>query len=156
MDAIACEEGMRTKEIIMLVRDVMSRDVQVTQPHSTLREATELMKVFNVGSLPVCEDGRVLGVVTDRDITVRAVAEGEDCWEGRVRDAMSMNIAYCFDDDDVAVAAQQMKDWQVRRLLALDRDKRLAGIVSLGDFAVHDAEGRTSAETLQGISRPNR
>src|SRR5215469_1244223 len=101
----------------MLVRDVMSRDVQVTQPHSTLREAAELMKVLDVGPLPVCDGGRLVGIITDRDITTRAVAEGQDCWEGKVRDAMSRNIASCFDDDDAAVAARLMREKQVRRLL---------------------------------------
>ena len=139
----------------MLVRDVMSRDVQVTQPHSTLREAAELMKVLDVGPLPVCDDGRLVGIVTARDITVRSVAEGQDCWEGRVRDAMSTDIAYCFDDDDVAIAARQMKDKQLRRLLVLNRDKRLVGIVSLGDLAVHSGDGQVSGDTLQAVSQPN-
>lgn len=105
----------------MLVKDVMSRDVQVTQPHATLREAAELMKVFDVGPLPVCDGDRLVGIVTDRDIIVRSVAEGQDCWEGRVRDAMSTDIAYCFDDDDVAIAARLMKEKQLRRLLILNR-----------------------------------
>ncbi len=139
----------------MLVKNIMSREVQVTQPHSTLREAAELMKVLNVGSLPVCDEDRLIGIVTDRDITVRAVAEGEDCWEGRVRDVMSADLAYCYEDDDVAVAAQMMEQWQVRRLLVLNRDKGLVGIISLGDLAVHVGDRRTSGETLQAVSQPS-
>lgn len=139
----------------MLVQNVMSRQVQVTQPHSTLREAAELMKVLDVGPLPVCDGDRLVGIVTDRDITVRAVAEGEDCWESRVRDIMSTDLAYCYEDDDVAVAAHLMKQWQVRRLMVLNRAKRLVGIISLGDLAVHVGDSQTSGETLQALSQPS-
>jgi CBS domain-containing protein len=137
----------------MLVKDVMSSEVKVTQPHSTLREAAELMKVLNVGALPVCDGNQLLGIVTDRDIAVRAVAEGEDCWEGRVRDVMTMDASYCYDDDDVAIAARLMKENQVRRLLVLDRRKRLVGIVSLGDLAVHIGDSEVVGETLQAVSQ---
>lgn len=137
----------------MLVKNVMSREIQVTQPHATLREAAELMKVLDVGPLPVCDGERLIGIVTDRDITVRAVAEGQDCWESRVRDVMSTDIAYCFEDDDVAIAARHMQDRQVRRLLVLDRSKRLVGIVSLGDLANNSGDCQASAETLQAVSQ---
>lgn len=139
----------------MLVKDVMSRDVQVTQPHTTLREAAELMKALDVGPLPVCDGDRLVGIVTDRDIVVRSVAEGQDCWEGRVRDAMSTDIAYCFDDDDIAIATRQMKEHQLRRLLVLNRDKRLVGIVSLGDLAVQTGDNQVSGDTLQAVSQPD-
>lgn len=139
----------------MLVREVMSRDVKMTQPHSTLREAAELMKVFDVGPLPVCDNDRLVGIITDRDITVRSIAEGQDCWEGKVRDAMSTDIAYCFDDDDIAIAARQMQEKQVRRLLVLDRAKRLVGIVSLGDLSVHTDDLQRAGETLQAVSQPD-
>jgi|SRR5690349_12379379 len=138
----------------MLVREVMSRDVKMTQPHSTLREAAELMKVFDVGPLPVCDNDRLVGIITDRDITVRAVAEGQDCWEGKVRDAMSTDLAFCFDDDDTAIAARQMQDKQVRRLMVLDRTKRLVGIVSLGDLSVHAEDVQRAGQTLQAVSQP--
>ena len=138
----------------MLVKDIMSRDVQVAQPHTTLREAAELMKVLDVGPLPVCDGDRLVGIVTDRDIIVRSVAEGQDCWEGKVRDAMSTDITYCFEDDDVAIAARVMKEKQFRRLLVLNRDKRLVGIVSLGDLAVQSGN-QVSGETLQAVSQPD-
>jgi CBS domain-containing protein len=138
----------------MLVRDVMSRDIQVTQPHATLREAAELMKVYDVGSLPVCDGDRLLGIITDRDIAVRAVAEGEDCWGGKVRDAMSTDIAWCYEDDDVNTAARQMSDRQIRRLLVLSRDKRLVGIVSLGDLATHISDTHVAGVTLEAVSQP--
>ncbi|HEY7426010.1 MAG TPA: CBS domain-containing protein [Gemmataceae bacterium] len=140
----------------MLVRNVMSREVQVTRPHSTLREAAELMKVLDVGPLPVCDGDRLVGIITDRDITVRAVAEGQDCWEGKVRDAMSTDIVYCFDDDDVAIAARQMQEKQLRRLLVLNREKQLVGIVSLGDLSVNTGDKQSAGETLQAVSQPNR
>jgi len=138
----------------MLVKDIMSRDIQVVQPHSTLQATAELMKVLDVGPLPVCDGDRLVGIVTDRDITVRAVAEGQDCWEGRVRDVMSTDIAYCFEDDDVAIAIRQMKEKQLRRLLVLSRDKRLAGIVSLADLALHTGAEDAASETLQAVSQP--
>lgn len=137
----------------MLVKDIMSREVQVTQPHTPLREAAELMKKLDVGPLPVCDGDRLVGIVTDRDIVVRSVAEGQDCWEGRVRDAMSTDIAYCFEDDDVAIASRAMKEKQLRRLLVLDRNKRLVGIVSLGDLAMHSGDGQAAGETLQAVSQ---
>lgn len=140
----------------MLVREIMSREVQTTQPHATLREAAEMMKVFNVGPLPVCDGERLVGIVTDRDITVRSVAEGQDCWEGKVRDAMSTDIAYCFDDDDIAIAERQMRDKQLRRLLVLNRDKRLVGIVSLGDLSMNTDDPHKAGETLQAVSQPSR
>lgn len=138
----------------MLIKDIMSRDVQVTQPHATLREAAELMKVLDVGPLPVCDGDQLVGIVTDRDIVVRSVAEGQDCWEGRVRDAMSTDIVYCFEDDDVAIAARVMKDKQLRRLLVLNRDKRLVGIIALADLAKHHGDNQVSGETLQAVSQP--
>lgn len=138
----------------MLVKEIMSRDVRVTQPHATLREAAEMMKVFDVGPLPICDGDRLVGIITDRDITTRAVAEGQDCWEGKVRDAMSTDLAWCYDDDDVATAARQMRDHQLRRLLVLDRNKRLVGIVSLGDLAVHTGDAQVSGQTLQAVSQP--
>jgi len=138
----------------MLVKDIMSREIQVIQAHSTLQAAAELMKALDVGPLPVCDGDRLVGIVTDRDITVRGVAEGQDCWEGRVRDVMSTDLAYCFEDDDVAIAARTMKEKQLRRLLVLTRQKRLAGIVSLADLALHTGTENVSSETLQAVSQP--
>jgi CBS domain-containing protein len=136
----------------MQVRDVMTRDVQMIEPHSTLREAAEVMKRFDVGPLLVCDGGRLIGIITDRDITVRATAEGQDPFEGRVRDAMSMDVSYCFEDEDVEEAARVMQEKQVRRLPVLNRDRRLVGIVSLGDLAVHTDEQEACRDTLQAVS----
>ncbi len=138
----------------MQVRDVMSRDVQVTQPHATLREAADMMKRLDVGPLPVCDGDRLVGIITDRDITVRAVAEGQDCFEGRVRNVMSTDLAYCYEDDDITVATRLMREKQVRRLPVLNRDKRLAGILTLGDVALNTGDTHTSGKTLQAVSEP--
>jgi len=139
----------------MQVRDVMSREVQATTPHATLREAAELMKKLDVGPLPVCDENHLVGMITDRDITVRAVAEGQDCFEGKVRDVMSTDIVSCCEDDDITVATRLMREKQVRRLPVLSRDKRLIGIVTLGDVALNTGDTQASARTLQAVSEPN-
>lgn len=138
----------------MRVHDVMTRGVAVIHPDSTLQEAAEKMKDLDVGPLPVCDSDRLVGMVTDRDITVRAVAEGQDPWTDRVRDIMTPEVIYCFDDQDVAEAARTMKHKQVRRLPVLNRDKRLVGIVALGDLAVDVNDEQVSSETLQAVSEP--
>ena len=140
----------------MQVRDVMSRQVQATTPHTTLREAAELMKKLDVGTLPVCDGDQLIGMITDRDITVRAVAEGEDCFAGKVRDVMSMDVAFCHEEDDLTVATRLMREKQVRRLPVLSRDKRLVGIITLGDVALNAGDMQASAQTLQAVSEPNR
>jgi CBS domain-containing protein len=131
----------------------MTRRVEVIRPDSTLQEAAEKMKDLDVGPLPVCEGDRLVGMITDRDITVRGVAEGQDPWTDHVRDVMTKEVIFCFEDQDVAEAARLMKDKQVRRLVVLDRDRRLVGIVSLGDLAV-DADEEVAGNTLEGVSQP--
>jgi CBS domain-containing protein len=138
----------------MQVRDVMSREIQATTPHTTLREAAELMKKLDVGPLPVCDGDRLVGMITDRDITVRAVAEGQDCFEGKVRDVMSMDVTSCGEEDDITVATRLMREKQVRRLPVLSRDKRLIGMVTLGDVALNTGDAQASARTLQAVSEP--
>jgi CBS domain-containing protein len=138
----------------MQVKEVMSRGVECVSPDATLQEAARKMKDLDVGPLPICDNDRLAGMVTDRDITVRAVAEGKDPRNTRVRDVMTPGINYCFEDDDVAHAAQQMKDKQIRRLVVLNRDKRLVGIVSLGDLAVEAGDGHLAGDTLERVSQP--
>jgi len=115
----------------MQVKDVMTRGAQCIAPDATLQEAARQMKGLDVGPLPVCENDRIIGMLTDRDIAVRAVAEGKDPRKTHVREAMTEGISYCFEDDDVADAARLMKEKQIRRLVVLNRDKHLAGIVDL-------------------------
>src|SRR5918911_1856091 len=138
----------------MQVKEVMTRDVEVVRPDTSLREAAEKMRAADVGPMPVCEGDRLVGMITDRDVTVRSTAEGYDPWTARVRDAMTAEVTYCFEDDDVAEAARLMQEKGVRRLVVLDRDRRLAGIVSLGDLAVHLGDDPLSSETLERVSEP--
>jgi CBS domain-containing protein len=138
----------------MQLKDVMTREVAVILPDTTLTEAAAQMDALNVGSLPVCDGDRVLGVITDRDIAVRATAAGRDPLATRVGDVMTTDIVYGFDDQDVAAAARLMQEKQIRRLLVLNRAKRLVGIVSLGDLAVEAGDERLAGEALKQISEP--
>ena len=139
----------------MKVKDIMSTDVDTVAPESTLRDAAERMNALDVGVLPVCANDRLVGVVTDRDITVRATAEGLDPFATQVVDIMSKDdLITCFEDQDVEEAARIMSDKQVRRLPVLSHDRRLVGIVSLGDLALDTGDPRGSGETLKEISRP--
>jgi CBS domain-containing protein len=113
------------------------------------------MRDLDVGSLPVCGDqDRLVGMITDRDIVIRAVADGSDPNTTLVRDAMSPEIVCCFEDDEVAEAVHRMEERQIRRLPVLNHDKRLVGIVSLGDVAVRCRDDRLSGEALHHVSEP--
>jgi CBS domain-containing protein len=110
---------------------------------------------LNVGSMPVCgDDDRLAGIITDRDITVRATARRGDPTTATVKDAMTHGISYCFEDDDISKAAKVMEEKQIRRLVVLNRDKRMVGIVSLGDLAVKSGNKNLNSEALEGISYP--
>src|SRR5260221_13333321 len=113
----------------------MTRDVRLASPEETIQQAAQIMKGLNVGALPVGHDDRLVGMITDRDIAIRGVAEGK-APDAKVRDVMTTDVKYCFDDQDVAEVTQNMGDIQVRRLPVVDRKKRLVGILSLGDIAV--------------------
>jgi CBS domain-containing protein len=136
------------------IEEVMTRDVEVINPNDTVREAAEKMAQLNVGPIPVCDGQTILGMITDRDIVVRVIAQGMDPGVTRVADAMTANVQYCFMDDDIDTALQLMSEKQIRRLLVLDRNKKLVGIVALGDIS-QEASGRETAETLESISEPS-
>ena len=138
----------------MRVSEVMTRGVECTGPDATLQEAAAKMKSLDVGPLPVCDNDRLVGMVTDRDITVRATAEGDAPKDVRVRDVMTPEVIYCFEDALVKDAALLMQQKQVRRLLVLNRDKRLVGIVSLGDLAVETGDDKLAGKTLEQVSEP--
>jgi CBS domain-containing protein len=139
----------------MQVKEIMTRGVECTRPSATLQEAARKMRELDVGPLPVCGDNdRLVGMLTDRDITVRAVAEGQDPKTARVQDTMTPNILYVFEDQDVTEAARLMKENQIRRLVVLNRDKRLIGIVSLGDLAVDTRDEELAGSTLEAVSAP--
>ena len=137
----------------MKISDIMTRNVRVVAPERTIQEAARLMDEMNVGVLPVCDGRRLRGMVTDRDITVRATAAGLPPDTTRVRDVMSDNVWWCFDDDDVDHIVQLMSDHQIRRLPVVDHDKHLVGIVALGDLATDQQEQATRA--LHRISTPS-
>ena len=136
------------------LKDLMSRDVKVVGPDVTIADAARMMRDGDFGMLPVSDNDRMIGTISDRDIAIRAVAEGKDA-STKVRDVMSEGIAWAYEDDSVEQAAQIMSERQVRRLPVVDRDKRLVGIVALGDFAVDSSEIRPAAEALSEISKPS-
>jgi CBS domain-containing protein len=131
---------------------VMTEGAVCMSPDTTVREAAQHMKFLDVGSFPVCHNNRLVGMLTDRDIAVRSVCEGHDPASDRVRDIMTPKVFYCFEDQDVDEAAHIMSDKQVRRLPVLDRHKRLAGMLSIGDLAVETGKERMVGEALEGIS----
>lgn len=136
----------------MRVKDVMTRSVETVSPDSSLQETAERMKSLDVGPMPVCESDRLVGMITDRDITVRAVAQGFGASMGKVRDVMTSDVVFCRENDSVAQAAQLMKIHQIRRLVVMDDNDRLVGIVSLGDLAVDGEDEHVVAETLEKVS----
>jgi len=138
----------------MQLKEIMTGNVEVVLPETTLREAADKMRTLDVGPLPVCDGNRLVGMITDRDITVRATAEGLNPDETQVRDIMSDEVVYAFEDQDVREAAQMMRDKQIRRLVVLNRDKQLVGIVALADLAVDTGDVRQSGEVLEKISEP--
>mgnify|MGYP000843924425 CR=1 FL=1 len=135
----------------MKVREAMSRDVRIANPTETIEEAARTMVAQDLGSLPVGEGDRLVGMVTDRDIVVRAVATGRGPGT-KVRDVMSDHVKYCFEDEELEDISRNMGDIQVRRLPVLSRDKRLVGILSLGDLAVNAPQA--AGRALGGVSRP--
>lgn len=136
------------------LNDVMSRDVLVISPDDTIREAAQQMRKGNFGMMPVGENDRMIGAISDRDIAIRAVGEGKDP-STKVRDVMSEGIIWAYEDDSVDDAAKLMSEHQIRRLPIVNADKRLVGIVALGDFAVESADIEAAGEALSEISKPS-
>jgi CBS domain-containing protein len=141
------------EETAMKIRDAMTRDVCMVRPDQTLRDAAHMMAELDIGALPVQENDRLVGMITDRDIAVRAVAEG---WgsDTQIRKVMSSEIKYCYDDQDIEEVTRNMSDQRLRRLPVMNRDKRLVGILSLGDLAREGSTQDDAGEALCGISRP--
>src|SRR5882672_1366712 len=137
----------------MKVKDVMTTSVECVRPETTLQEAAAKMKSLNVGSLPVCEGDRPIGIVTDRDIVVRAIAEGRDPRTGRVPEVMTADVVSVPETADVKEAARLMKDRQIRRIVVVDSNKRVVGIVSLGDIAVDAHDDKMSGDVLEKVSK---
>jgi len=139
----------------MQVKEIMTRGARCVRPSDSLKTAAATMKDNDVGLLPVCGDqDRLGGILTDRDITVRGTAEGVDPDAIQVADVMTPDVIYCQEDWDVREAARLMQQRQVRRLVVLDRDKRLTGVVSLGDLATETGGEGMAGRTLEEVSRP--
>lgn len=136
----------------MKVKEIMSPDVVVASPDDTIQTAAFTMGRIDAGVLPVGENDRLVGMITDRDITIRAVAEGRDP-ATKVRDVMTREVKYCFEDEDVGHVSQNMAQLQVRRLPVVNRDKRLVGVISLGNIAGEQDPEKTGT-ALRGVSRP--
>lgn len=138
----------------MKISDVMSRDVQVATPEDTLQSIAQRMAQADIGSLPVEDGGRIIGMVTDRDLVVRGVAKGLEA-SATVSQVMSTEVTCCSADDDLEEVSDKMADAQVRRLPVLDDGGRLVGVVALGDLARKD-EAKRTGRTLEQISEPSR
>lgn len=136
----------------MQVREAMTADVHIANPSQSIREVARAMAEMDAGSMPVGDGDRLVGMITDRDIAIRAVAEGKGP-DTPVREVMSKEVKYCFEDEEAEEVAENMGELQIRRLPVLNRNKRLVGIVSLGDLAI--ANGPDAAgEALCEISKP--
>ena len=135
----------------MKVGEIMTRGVEIASPDDTVQQAASRMAELDVGVLPVGENDRLVGMLTDRDIAIRAVAQGRGP-DTKVREAMTPEVRYCFEDEDTAHVALNMGQEQIRRLPVVDRNKRLVGILSLADLATSAKTGQATA-ALSGISQ---
>ena len=135
------------------VSEVMTRDVRLVGPDDTIRQAASIMVDSDIGSLPVAGNDRLIGMITDRDIVLRAVAQGLDA-QTPVRAVMTDKIQYCFEDEDVTQVAEHMSGLGVRRLPVLSREKRLVGIISLSNVA-HDGNDKATNKLLKGVAVPH-
>jgi CBS domain-containing protein len=137
----------------MKVSECMKREVRIVDPAETLQYAARTMADIDAGFLPVSENDRLVGIITDRDITIRAVGTGR-APDAKIRDVMSQEVRYCYADDDVDDILYNMAEQQIRRLPVVDRDKRLVGVISITDLATNGVAARTG-ETLGEIARPS-
>jgi CBS domain-containing protein len=148
------KNAQQEEKAFVKISEAMTHEVELTTPDATLQDAARGMRDSGVGILPVGENDRVVGVITDRDITVRAVAKGLDPKNTRVRDAMTPQVLYCFEDQPVSEAAQMMEKKAVRRLIVMSRRKRMVGLISLDDLARLPGEERRVGEVLERVSEP--
>lgn len=141
------------EDIMKTIAQVMTHDVTVVGPHDSVRHAAQIMSDWDIGALPVCDGERLLGMITDRDITIRAATSSRSTDEIRIAEVMTDEVSWCFDDQSIHEVLQQMRDQQVRRIPVLDRDMRLVGMVTIGDLASRaDAD---IDDTLKQLSRPS-
>ena len=136
----------------MKVRDAMTRDVRIARPDETIADAAKAMAALDAGALPVGDNDRLIGMITDRDIAIRAVGAGKGP-DTPVREIMSAEVRYCYDDEELDHVAENMGDIQVRRLPVVNREKRLVGIVSISDVARSEG-GKSAGEAVKGVTKP--
>jgi CBS domain-containing protein len=139
----------------MQIKEVMTRDVEVLRPKDTIKDAARKMKDLDVGAIPVCDGDRLVGMITDRDITIRATAEGHDPSNTTIQETMTPEIYYCFENQNIEDAALLMMEKQIRRLPVINENKKLVGIVALGDVAEDVEDDEIAGATLEEISRPS-
>lgn len=137
----------------MELRDIMTKHVHVVSPATTIREVARQMRDLDTGILPVVDEQAVIGLVTDRDIVVRALADGKDA-DDAVTTAMTGAVVCMYEDDDIEEAAQVMEEKQIRRLIVLNRNQELAGIISLADLTREVGDEELSGEILKNVSEP--
>ena len=138
----------------MQLKDFINYRVEVVHPNDTLQQAAEKMKDLDVGSMPVCEGQHLVGMLTDRDITIRSTARGYDPTKTEVRDVMTPDVLYCFENQEVEEAAKLMREHQIRRLFVLNEDEELVGVTSIGELATVTGDRTMAGETLERISEP--
>ena len=138
------------------VKEIMTSSVDIISPRATTADAARKMKDLDVGAIPVCDGETLIGMITDRDLVLRVMAIGRDPVQALVSDAMTPGVVYCYEDEEAEAAAELMAEKQIRRLPILTRDKRLVGIVSLGDLVVEALDTRTSGVVVHDVSDPSR
>jgi CBS domain-containing protein len=149
-------EPLKTETRMSRVADIMTRNVETIGPSATVQEAAERMKADNIGSLPVCSDSRLVGTLTDRDITIRVTAEGRDSRATLVREVMTRDLVTVRPQQEVAEAQQLMHDHQVRRLPVVETDGRLVGYVTTATIARKEGDEKAVGRVLKGISQPRK
>ncbi|MBX3709235.1 MAG: CBS domain-containing protein [Gammaproteobacteria bacterium] len=136
----------------MLAKEIMSKKPEFLSSDATLKQAADQMRTHDYGFIPIGENDKLIGTLTDRDITVRAVAEGWDPNKKTVKEVMHKGVFYCLEDDPLEKVIQQMETLQVRRLIVLNKDKRMTGIISLGDIAMKCKDAKLCSELTEAVS----
>lgn len=143
---------LKGNAVTMQLKDFINYRVETAQPTDSLQQAAEKMRELDIGSLPVCDGQHLIGVVTDRDITIRATAKGQDPNQTKVQDVMSPDAVYCFESDNAQQAAIKMQEHQIRRIFVVNQDRDLVGVTSLGELATVAGDRMLSGETLERVS----
>ncbi len=140
--------------LLIQAKDIMSKKPECLSPNATLQAAAEKMRAHDYGFIPIGEKDRLIGVVTDRDIVIRAVAQGKDSDKTKLKDVMTKGIYYCFENDSIETVVQMMEKLQIRRLVVLNEAKRMTGVISLGDIVTKCKNSKLSGELADAVSHP--